>query len=137
MSRLVIFKASAAELNRAQVEPSFPGGSFSDILAQHFDYSDGPGPVPGARLTEYRGNGHLQASSWRPGPWRVVAVDEYVGNTGQESFTEVVVCSCEYLPLPEDINPWHLSQLAEPSLDSFGGDTAAYNAWKAKQVVMA
>lgn len=113
MSRLVIFKASCEELRRAGVEPSFPGGSFSDILAQHFDYSDGPGPVPGARLTEYRGNGHLKASFWRPGPWQIVTVDEYVCRTGQEEFSEVAICHCEYLPLPEDVNPWYISHLAK------------------------
>ena len=137
MGRLVIFKASCSELRQAQLEPQFPSGAFSDILAQHLDYSDGPAPKPGDRLNEHQGNGHLQAGSWRPGPWRVVSVEEYPGNTGQESFAEVVICSCEYAPLPDEVNPWNLSQLGQPSLESFGGDVAAYEAWKARQMVMA
>jgi hypothetical protein len=137
MSRMVIFRASCAELSRAKVEPHFPSGSSSDILAQHLDYSDGPSPEPGDRLPEHCGNGHLQASSSRPGPWRVVAVDEYVGNTGCEPFDSVVICSCEYAPIPDEENLWSQNQLGQVSLDSFGGDAAAYENWKSKQAVLA
>ena len=64
-------------------------------------------------------------------------VDTYAANTGFEEFDEVVVAYCEYAPLPEEENPWRKSQVGQITVDSFGGDVAAYEAWKAQQQVTA
>jgi len=71
----------------------------------------------------------------RLSPWRVSRVDEYVGNTGQEAMDDVVIAYCAYAPLPEDQNPWVETAPAIVSPDSFGGDMAAYEEWKSRQVV--
>ncbi len=56
-------------------------------------------------------------------------------NTGQEAMDDVVIAYCAYAPLPEDENPWGETAPAIVSPDSFGGDMAAYEAWKSRQVV--
>jgi hypothetical protein len=48
---------------------------------------------------------------------------------------DVVIAYCAYAPLPENENPWVEMAPAIVSLESFGGDVAAYDAWKSRQVV--
>ncbi len=48
---------------------------------------------------------------------------------------DVVIAYCAYEPLPENENPWVETAPAIVSPDSFGGDLAAYEAWKSRQVV--
>ncbi|NEZ57713.1 hypothetical protein [Adonisia turfae] len=93
--------------------------SLHSLLAQHFDCSpDGEAPEEGCRLSEYKSdpsaysrplNKREAAGSThhRPGPWVVTRVESYLPDlpVGTE-YTEVVMCWCDYQPLPEADNPW-------------------------------
>jgi hypothetical protein len=112
------------------------------LLGQYFDYSNGPAPDVGYRLPEFKYDDAVATFDHRGGvthqrlsPWNVSRVDEYVGNTGQETMDDVVIAYCAYAPLPENENPWVEMAPAIVSLESFGGDVAAYDAWKSRQVV--
>jgi len=131
MSRLIIFTAAWSELEAAGVYPTFPDGGSSNILSQRLDYSEGGPPAVGERLLEYRDNGHLQPSSYRFSPWQVAKVEEFPGATRLEFVEEIVVASCCYAPLSEEENPWHTAQLGHTTLESFGGDSAAYTQFTA------
>lgn len=133
MSRLVIFKASWDELEKADVRPEFPDGGSSNILAQTLDFSEGGLPRVGDRIREHRDNGYLEASSTRLSPWQVTRVEVYAANTGLEEFGEVVLAHCEYLPLHEKENPWKESALGRITAENFGGDVEAFEEWKRTQ----
>jgi hypothetical protein len=135
MSRLVIFKAPYEELRKADISPTFPGGGSSDILCQYLDYADSAPPKVGDRTQEFRGNGHLKASSSRWSPWQVIKVEEYVANTGLEEFSEVLICTCEYAPLPEQENAWREGYAGPVTVENFGGDVEAFEAWQRSQTV--
>lgn len=137
MSRLIIYKAPWSELSKAGVSTTFPDGGSSDILSQKIDYSDSAPPQIGDRTLEFLENGHLEASSTRLSPWRVAKVEEYAANTGVEEFSEVVVATCEYAPLPDASNPWHRSRLGSITVENFGGDEAAFEQWQRSQSVPA
>lgn len=141
MDKLVLFKAlSFAELKKdPQGEAKIQAlGIVADIVGQHYVCSAHL-PNPGDRLTEYKCDDQAASfdhrggtTHYRPGPWQVTRVDEYVGNTGQEHHDAVYICLCVYDPLPEAENPWVEMAPAIVSPDSFGGDVAAYEAWKAE-----
>lgn len=89
------------------------------LLAQHFDCSpDGDTPDEGYRLSEYKCDPQTYSRSLsqreaagsthhRPGPWVVTRVESYLPDlpVGTE-YTEIVMCWCDYQPLPEADNPW-------------------------------
>ena len=142
MSRLVIFKADWSEFDKTpnQARPTFPGGAVSDILAQHLDYSSRPTPSQGYRLLEHKHDNDAATFDHQGGvthqrlsPWRVVRVEDYVANTGLESFDEIVITYCEYLPLPKLENPWEETAPAQVTVDSFDGDIEAFETWKQTQ----
>lgn len=140
MSRITIFKAS--HLSDGEPRTLQPSGASTDILAQHLDYSNKPVPQTGYRLMEFKTDDTSATFDHQGGvthrrfsPWQVTRVDEYVANTGQELMDEVVVCYCNYVPLPEQDNPWVEVAPALVSVESFGGDVAAYEAWRATQAV--
>jgi hypothetical protein len=142
MSRLVIFKAEDSSAPGWEARTLQVSGSLTDLLGQYFDYSNGPAPDVGYRLPEFKHDDAAATFDHRGGvthqrlsPWNVSRVDEYVGNTGQETMDDVVIAYCAYAPLPENENPWVEMAPAIVSLESFGGDVAAYDAWKSRQVV--
>lgn len=142
MSRLVIFKADDSSAPGWEARTLEPSGSLTDLLAQHFDYSNGSAPEVGYRLPEFKHDDVAATFDHRGGvthqrlsAWCVSRVDEYVGNTGQEAMDDVVIVYCAYEPLPENENPWVETAPAIVSPDSFGGDVEAYEAWKSRQVV--
>lgn len=144
MSRLVIFKAKGLNAPEWEGRTLQPSGALTDILSQHFDYSIKPAPGPGYRLLEFKHDPESatfdhqgSATHHRESPWRVARVDEYVGNTGQEEMAELLIAYCDYAPLPEEENPWVEMAPAGISLDSFGGDVEAFEAWKKSQQVTA
>lgn len=146
MTTLVIFKAQS--LTELQKSPDGPSrvqalGIVADILGQHY-LGSGNIPQQGDRLTEYKCDDQATTfdhrggtTHYRPSPWQVTQVEEYVGNTGLEAMQQVAIAYCAYAPLPEQDNPWLEMAPAIVSLDSFDGDVAAYDAWKAKQVITA
>jgi hypothetical protein len=144
MTSLALFKA----LSFKELQKSPEGearirelGIVADIVGQHY-IGSGQMPKAGTRLTEYKYDDAAASfdhrggiTHYRPGPWQVDRVEEYVGNTGMEEHTEIVVCHCRYATLPDHENPWVEMAPAVVSVESFGGDVAAYEAWKATQVV--
>lgn len=68
----------------------------------------------------------------RAGDWVVVGDPEvFDGVAGLSSYDEVILCRCIYSPLPVDENPWMEINRPYPmvTVDSFGGDEAAYADW--------
>lgn len=143
MKRLIIFKTADPQAEGWE-HRTFPGGALSDILAQHYDYSDRPLLEPGYRLPEFKHDDSTATFDHRGGithrresPWKVVRVEEFVGNTGLESLEEVAIAYCEYAPLSESENPWTETEPAHISPNSFGGDMEAFEQWRSKQQVIA
>ena len=107
------------------------------FLGQHTGSK--PAPEPGYRLSETKRDVatakvyHLDDSDthYRPGPWVVDSVESYLPDLpiGTE-FTEIVVCQCEYSPLPDADNPWKEYNAPVVHPDAFGGDTEAFEAFK-------
>ena len=91
------------------------------LLAQYYDSSDSPAPDEGYRLSSYKQaevDGVTRNTHHRPGPWSVETVESYLPDLpmGTE-FGEVVICTCDYTPLPDDENPWvELIQRQAPEL---------------------
>jgi hypothetical protein len=107
------------------------GKSLTWLIAEYYSSSGKPAPSVGYRLREsipgkkdyYRDNG-----------WEVVRVEEYSANIPTFDFDEIVVCYCEYKPLPSD-EAWEKKSLrVAPNLDSFGRDEAEFESWKKSQV---
>lgn len=144
MTKLVLFKASSFEElwktpdGEARIQTL---GIVADIIGQHY-IGSGQVPTEGYRLIDYKYDQasatiehHGGATHERQSPWRVVKTEEYPANTGMEEFSEIVIAYCELAPLPDEENPW--IELGAPiiSPDSFGGDVAAYQDWKAAHSV--
>ncbi|MEO1353415.1 MAG: hypothetical protein AAFW84_32410 [Cyanobacteria bacterium J06635_15] len=137
MCKLVLFRAEDGSKRWSTL--TRPDGSQIQVqtLEQHLDCSGKPAPEPGYRLSETKRDMdaathyHMDSSytHYRPGPWRVSRVESYVPDlpVGTE-FAEIVVCTCEYTPLPED-TPWREYNVPVVTLDSFGGDEAAFEAF--------
>lgn len=102
--------------------------SLTGILEEHFDSSGGAIPEVGDRLTEgKKDDDGTYYSRW--GDWVVDRVESYLPDVpvGQE-FTEVVICWCKYSPI-EPV--WVPQGKSIVSVESFGGDRAALEQWKA------
>ncbi len=83
MSRLVIFKADDSSAPGWEARTLEPSGSLTDLLGQHFDYSNGSAPEVGYRLPEFKHDDVAATFDHRGGvphqrlsPWRVSKVDE-------------------------------------------------------------
>jgi hypothetical protein len=145
VSRRIYFYPQAGYSSLPQWQPGHHAcapESATNLLAEYYDCSDKPAPSEGYRLTEYKQDDEAATfdhrggtTHYRPGPWQVDRVEEYVGNTGMEEHSEIVICHCRYAPLPDHENPWVEMSPAVVSVESFGGDVEAYEAWKATQVV--
>lgn len=147
MARLILFKAASfqdlkqapdGEARIAQL------GIMADILMQHYDDAPNPALSEGYRFPEFKQDDGAATFDHRGGlthsrqsAWLVTKIEEYVGNTGFEAYSDLVICYCAYVPLSEQDNPWVELAPAIISLDSFWGDAAAYEAWKSQQVVTA
>ncbi|MGB3559562.1 MAG: hypothetical protein WBD58_18100 [Geitlerinemataceae cyanobacterium] len=107
------------------------------LLAEYSDSSGKAVPSEGYRLSEYKRDpasstfNHGGATThFRKSPWVVVSVEEYVANVeGMQKYSEVAICYCDYLPLPEEENPWIEMQRSMLSLNSFAGDKQAFEAF--------
>ena len=106
------------------------------LLAQHHDCRpNAEAPEEGYRLSEYKHDPQAYSTPlterqaagsthYRPGPWIVTRVESYLPDlpVGTE-YTEVVMCWCDYQPLPEAENPW-VEMIIRNEVtfeDSFGG----------------
>jgi hypothetical protein len=139
MRKYIIFRA----------EPRQPGWeermlshthSLTRILAEYFDSSDSPIPEPGYRPTEFvridaehNSDFHGWSTHYKTGDWEVVRVHTYTPDIpvpyGGE-FDTIVLCYCRYNPIDAPLKPMPERQV---SVDSFGGDEAAYQQWLAVQ----
>ncbi|MBF2029226.1 MAG: hypothetical protein IGS48_21110 [Oscillatoriales cyanobacterium C42_A2020_001] len=148
MRKLILFKADKGEIQKYRSETATTVGesfyrvanagsvpSLIDTIAEHYCSSNKPVPEPGYRLTETVPD---DQESFRDSGWEVVRVDEYTPDIpypqGAE-FGSIYICYCAYKPLaPEDTWTKKAHRIA-PSLDSFGGDKAAYEKWLESQPV--
>jgi hypothetical protein len=105
--------------------------SITSLLAEHSDSSGMPAPEPGYRLNEYK-SANGATARYRKSPWEVVKTEEYVANIAGMQECEIVICYCEYNPLPEAENPWVEMNCPMVSLDSFD-DEEAYETWLSEQ----
>jgi hypothetical protein len=100
--------------------------TLTGILNESF-FSSGETPEVGERLTDDKTDEDGTFYS-RWGDWVVDRVESYLPDlpVGQE-FTEVVICYCKYDPI-EPV--WVKQGKAIVSIESFGGDREAFEAWK-------
>lgn len=101
--------------------------TLTGILNETFDSSGGAIPEAGERLTDdKKDDDGTYYSRW--GDWVVDRVESYLPDmpVGQE-FTEVVICWCKYSPV-EPV--WVPQGKSIVSVESFGGDRAAFEKWK-------
>ncbi|NJK38247.1 MAG: hypothetical protein HC835_11365 [Oscillatoriales cyanobacterium RM2_1_1] len=112
-------------------------GSLTKNLFEHYDCSDRELPEPGYRPPEFirvealhDPSQHGQSTHYRKGDWEVTRVETYTPDLPLGEFDMIVICFCEYNPINAPLKPMPPRQV---SLDSFGGDEAAYKAWKESQ----
>lgn len=107
------------------------------ILAEHWNSSDAPLPEPGYRPTEFirvdalhDPKEHGYSTHYRKGDWEVVRVETYTRGLPTSEYDRVVICYCKYSPINATLHPMPQRQV---SVDSFGGDEAAYQQWLESQ----
>ncbi|NET39003.1 MAG: hypothetical protein F6K19_44690 [Cyanothece sp. SIO1E1] len=139
MRKLIIYKTDNLSAPGWEDRMLMPSGGLTDILAQHFDSSDIPTPEPGDRLSESKKlEGHQDSmfpdspTHYREGDWQVKRVEEYTPELPTSEFDLIVICYCVYAPIEPD---WQPLRRMPVSLDSFGGDTEAFEAWQQSQKV--
>lgn len=136
MSKYIIFQAepNAEGWENRKLEHT---QALTRILAEHWDYSNKPIPEPGYRPTEfirvdalYDPKQHGHSTHYRKGDWEVVRVETYTPDVPMGKYDMVVVCYCQYNPINAPLKPMPERQV---SVDSFGGDEAAYKQWLESQ----
>lgn len=107
------------------------------ILAEHWDSSDKPIPKPGDRPLEFirvdslhNPQEHGYSTHYRKGDWEVTRVETYTPEFPTSGFDMIVLCYCKYSPINAPLKPMPERQV---SVDSFGGDEAAYQQWLESQ----
>lgn len=108
-------------------------GSLTKNLCEHFDCSDKAIPEPGYRPQEFvrvdqfaEPNYPKVSTHYRTGDWEVSRVETYTPDMPMGEFDIVVICYCKYAPINAPLKPIPERQV---SVDSFGGDSAAYEEW--------
>jgi hypothetical protein len=107
------------------------------ILSEHWSYSKKPIPEPGYRPTEFvrvdalhDPSQHAHNTHYRESDWEVTRVETYTPDLPMGKYDMVVICYCQYNPINAPLNPMPERQV---SVDSFGGDEAAYQEWLESQ----
>jgi hypothetical protein len=142
MRKLILFKADQGQLKKYRQQTETPIGSsfyrvanagsvkaLSDTIAEHHDSSTQSLPQLGDRLTETVPD---DRDSFRDNGWEVVRVEEYTPDIPPPygaGFDTICICYCAYKPLPIEEQWTKKAKRSEVSIDSFGGDAAAYEAW--------
>ena len=135
MSKYVIYEVSSNTPDQICQDLAKGGDRLWNTLGIHLDYSDAEYPTPGDRpINEYLKDEAGRKTHSRFTPWVVESVEAYVPDLpiGQR-FDEVVICTCAYSPLPEAENPWVPINRLQPTVESFGGDADAFEAWRSDQ----
>lgn len=143
MRKLILFNAERGEIQKyrestqTKIGESFyrvaNAGSVSSLtkrIAEYYDCSGRPVPPIGYRLTETVPE---DRDSFRDNGWEVIRVCEYPATDPESEFDSICICYCAYKPLnPED--EWTKKAHRLPvSIDSFGGDKAAFDRWQESQ----
>jgi hypothetical protein len=112
-------------------------GSLTKTLCEHFDCTDKAIPEPGyrpkefVRVDQFVDPSYPKASThYRTGDWEVSRVETYTPELPMGEFDMVVICYCKYAPINAPLKPMPERQV---SVDSFGGDRAAYEQWLEEQ----
>ena len=136
MRKYIIFRAQKRQPGWKERKLQHTQG-LTRILAEHFDSSDKPIPEPGYRPPEFvrvealhDSSQHGTSTHYRPGDWEVTRVEAYTPDIPMGEFDLVVICDCQYNPINAPLSPMPERQV---SIDSFGGDKAAYEEWLASQ----
>ncbi|ESA36063.1 hypothetical protein N836_08770 [Leptolyngbya sp. Heron Island J] len=141
MSRYIIYQAETMDAHGWEARKLVNGSNetFTAILAEHFDSADGLLPEVGHRLTEYVTVSESvdpqfpgASTHCREGDWEITRVESYTPELPMGHFELIVVCVCRYVPVESELVP--LGKVTV-SADSFGGDQAAYEEWKASELV--
>lgn len=133
MTRWIIFKAEKRQPGWEQRKLEHTQ-ALTKILAEHFDATDGAIPEVGYRPPEFVRVEQLadpdfskEKTHYRQGDWEVTRVETYTPEVPMGEFESVVVCYCTYNPINAPLKPMPERQV---SVDSFGGDNAAYERWR-------
>lgn len=136
MRKYIIFRAEKREPGWKERKLQHTQG-LTRILAEQFDSSERPLPEPGYRPPEFvrvdalhDPNHHGTSTHYRAGDWEVTRVETYTPELPMGEFDMIVICYCQYSPIDADLKSMPQRQV---SLDSFGGDQAAYEQWLATQ----
>lgn len=136
MRKYIIFRAEKREPGWEKRKLEHTQG-LTRILAEHLDSSNKPIPEPGYRPTEFvrvdslhDSKQHGYSTHYREGDWEVVRVETYTPDVPMGEFDMVVICYCKYSPVNAPLKPMPERQV---SIDSFGGNKAAYEQWLESQ----
>ncbi|MGL5061805.1 MAG: hypothetical protein ACRC62_17690 [Microcoleus sp.] len=67
---------------------------------------------------------------YRVGDWEVVSIEQYPTESPGSKYDLIAVCYCKWAPKPSPLMPVPNTQI---SIDSFGGDKAAYQQYLENQ----
>lgn len=102
MNRYIIYKSRSGSTGNWESRRLAHTGSFTDILAEHFDQTQKPLPKPGDRLIEFTDDQETNKTIHynRNGSWVVTEIDVFTASDVQlGKHKEIVVCWCEYEPV--------------------------------------
>ncbi len=130
MRKWILFRADKRQPNWKERKFQHTG-SLTNILCEHFDSSNKPLPEPGYRPPEFiqvkesvDPQFPLAKTHYKKSDWEVVQVEIYTPEIPISDFGMIVICTCQYNPIDA---PLKLMPERQVSIDSFGGDKAAYH----------
>jgi len=136
MHKYIIFQAEGEDPNWQERKLQH-SQAVTWIISEHWDSSDKPMPEPGDRPLEFvrvealhDPNQHAHSTHYRHGDWEVVRVETYTPDVPMGKYDMIVICYCKYNPIDAPLKSMPDRQV---SLDSFGGDRAAYAQWLESQ----
>jgi len=136
MHKYIIFQAEGEDPNWEERKLQH-SQALTWIISEHWDSSDKPIPEPGYRPTEFirvdalhDPGQHAHSTPYRKGDWEVARVETYTPDVPMGKYDMIVICYCKYNPINAPLKPMPERQV---SVDSFGGDEAAYKQWLESQ----
>ena len=130
MRKYIIFKAQSMSAEGWENRMLAHTGATTDILCEYYNSSDEPLPQPGNRPYEFYRIEEFDDpqfpdsdTHYRVGDWEVVRVEQYPTAEPGSNYDLIAVCYCQYAPKPSPLMPVPSARI---SIDSFGGDEAAY-----------
>jgi hypothetical protein len=130
MHKYIIFQADKGQDEGALQRKLEHTQAMTWILSENWDSSDRPIPEPGYRPEEFVPSGQSPSSHYRSGDWVVDRVETYSPDLPMGKFDLIVMCYCKFDPVEL---PLRAIVAAPVSIESFGGDVIAYEAWLVTQ----